>query len=127
VLRFSDVWRPGAVAAGAAIGIGAVVAGLSPVTTWIIFATFAVNWPLVILGVATGAALIAFGGHGTLELKAKLRDRFRTKLVPKIREAILENGIKLDGKHVPSIRNQLKEMIERGKEEAFRKLTSGVG
>ncbi|MBI3822048.1 MAG: hypothetical protein HY289_05125 [Planctomycetes bacterium] len=125
-LSFSDVWGPGAAAAGATVGVVAVILGISKATAWLIFTVIVVNWYLVIAGVVVGAALIALGGYGTFGLKAKLRDRFRDKLVPMIKEAILGDTFELNGKKVPSVRCQLKDVIERGKVEAIRMLGTGI-
>jgi hypothetical protein len=104
-----------------------VILGISKAMAWIVFLVIVVNWPLVIAGVVVGVVLVAFGAHGMLSLKAKLRDRFRDKLLPKIKEAILGEFFDLDGKKVPSLRIQLKNMIEQSRTEALRKLEVEIG
>jgi hypothetical protein len=127
MLSFGDLTGPGAVAAGAGVGVAAVVIGISKATSWIIFTVIVVNWYLVIAGVVLGVILIALGAHGMLGLKAKLRDRFREALVPKIKEVILGESFKHGGKEMLSVRRQMKEIIERSKDEALRQLGDGIG
>ena len=118
-LSFRDIWAPGAAVGGVVVGVAAVVGGISKVAVWIVLSALVVNWYLVIAGVVVGVFLFALGFHGTLGLKAELRDRFRDKLLPKIKEAILGEAFNLDGKQVLSLRRQLKCMIEQSKTEAL--------
>jgi hypothetical protein len=103
-----------------------VALGIAKVTAWLIFQVIVINWPLVIIGVVVGAILIALGGHGTFGLQARLRQRFRERLIPKIKESIIGESFELNGKQLPSVRCRLKELIERGKAEALCMLAERV-
>ena len=97
----------GAAIAGVMLGIGAFLG---------IFVT--ISWPILIGGLVVGGSLAAFGVGNGMKLKEKISRRFCNAFIPKIKDALVGSGYKQDGKHHPSLREQLMDQIAEAAKQA---------
>jgi hypothetical protein len=118
----TDVLKGMALPGGVLVGGGAVVMAITTATTWFVFTTMAVNWPLLIAGLLIGAALSWFGVVRVSGLGTELQRRFEDKLLPPLREAVIGAGAEREGKRVPSLKDQLKQQVRDRAEAARRAL-----
>jgi hypothetical protein len=121
-LEPTDVVKGLALPGGVVLGGGALVGAITTTTTWLVFATVVVSWPLLVGGLALGLILSAFGVYNLSRLKQDLQDRFRKRLLPAIENAVIGTGIEHEGKHVASLKDQLIHQVKHAAAEARRKL-----
>ncbi len=106
-----DVLKGLALPGGVLVGGGAVAAAVVTTTQLLVLTTVAVNWPLLIGGLLAGAALSWFGVASLAGLKEELRRRFRERLLPAVREALVGAGAEHEGEWVPSLKEQLDQQV----------------
>jgi hypothetical protein len=121
-LYVTDVLRGLAFPGGVLVGGGALAVAVTTATTWLIFTTVVVNWPLLIAGLAIGAALSWFGVVSLAGLPKELQERFRQKLLPGVREALVGKGVEHKGERIPSLKDQLVHGVRETAEVARRRL-----
>jgi hypothetical protein len=121
-LYLTDVLRGLALPGGVLVGGGALAVAVTTATTWLIFTTVVVNWPLLIAGLAVGVALSWFGVVSLAGLPKELQERFQKKLLPGIREALVGKGVEYKGERIPSLKDQLVHGVRETAEAARRRL-----
>jgi hypothetical protein len=121
-LYATDVLKGMALPGGLLVGGGAVGMALTSATTWLIFATIEVNWPLLIAGLVVGTVLSWFGVISLAGLGAELQRRFENNLLLPLREAVIGTGTEQGGRRVPSLKDQLKRQVSDRAEAARRAL-----
>jgi hypothetical protein len=121
-LEPTDVVKGLALPGGLLLGGGAVGVAITSTTTWLVFTTVVVSWPLLIGGLALGLLLSGFGVYNLSRLKQGLQDRFRKRLLPAIENAVIGTGIEHEGKHVASLKDQLIHEVKHAAAEARQKL-----
>jgi hypothetical protein len=122
VLEVTDVLKGLALPTGLLVGGGAVAAAIVTTTKLLIFTTVVVHWPLLIAGLVVGTILSLFGGGSLASLRQTFQKRFENKLVPAVKEALVGGGTDYQGKHIPSLRDQLQQQV---REAARRQLEPG--
>jgi hypothetical protein len=90
---------------------GALWAAITTTTNLLVFTTVAVNWPLLIAGLAVALALAFFGGAHLARLRGELQKRFRGKLLPRVKAALVGEGVEHGGERVPSLLAQLQGKV----------------
>jgi hypothetical protein len=121
-LYLTDVLRGLALPGGVVVGGGTLAVAITTVTTWLIFTTVVVNWPLLIAGLAVAVALSWFGVVSLSGLPKELQERFQKKLLPGIREALVGKGVEHKGERIPSLKDQLVLQVRETAEAARRRL-----
>jgi hypothetical protein len=110
-LKASDFAKVAMLPAGPLVAGGAVYVAIATTTKLLVFTTVVVNWPLLVTGLAVAGVLTIFGTKHLACLKDELRCRIRDKLLPRLKDALVGEGIKRDGEIVPSLLNQLQAKI----------------
>ncbi len=123
-LGLTDVLPGLLVPGGAAVGYGAVTAAVVTTTKLLIFTTVVIHWPLLIGGLVVGTTLACFGIYRMSDLKDRLKKRFDRTLTGQLREGLVGEGVRQNGKLTPSLLSQLQERIKAIAEEARKQLAS---
>lgn len=121
-LRVRDAAGPALLAGGLGTGVATLMIGIGKSTTFLLFSTMVVSWPLVIGGLVITAILIAIGTLLTQDVKRRIRVRFREQLLPRIETTIIGEDFEHEGKRVLSLRRQMKATVEEWKELALQVL-----
>jgi hypothetical protein len=117
-LSATDVARVLTLPAGLLLGGGALATSIGTATSWLIFTTTVIHWPLLIGGLLVGTFLSLFGVWSLAGLKAELQARFTRRLLPQIEDAVIGKGTQQGGTHIPSLRDQLLCQLEATAEAA---------
>jgi hypothetical protein len=122
MLGITDIMKVLMLPIGPTVAGAAVATAITTATTWLIFTTVVVSWPLLIGGLVVGGALALFGVYSLARLKSDLQGRFRQRLLPRIESAVLGGGVTHEGKHIPSLRDQLIRAVEEAAKAGRRHL-----
>lgn len=110
-LEFADLLKALGVPGGLLLGGGAIAALITEGTVWLVFTTIVVNWPVLICGLLVGGVLALFGAGSIGHMLGQLQDRFTKRILPTLERAIIGEGTEHDGKHIPSLKDALKQMV----------------
>lgn len=104
-------------------GVSSIIAGVMlGVGTWLWF-FIAINWPILIGGIAVGTVLTAFGVVNAATVKSKFMKRLNKKIVPSIEDALKGDGYEDDdGNQQPSMKEQLQDAIHDAATEILKEL-----
>jgi hypothetical protein len=108
------------------VGGGTVPTAVATVTTWFIFTTVVVNWPLLIAGLTVGVVLSWIGVANLANLRRDLQSRFQERLLPHLREAVVGSGVQNQGRTIPSIKSQLQQQVRGQAAAACRRFDQSV-
>jgi len=112
VLDIRDVALGLALPGGLLLGGMALSASLVTTTNFLIFTTVTVLWPLLIAGLIVGSLLSWVGVINLASLPQTLRERFQNILLPAMKDALIGKGVQHKGKHVASLKDQLKQQVQ---------------